>query len=262
MSGVRLGPEDDPVAVIAGMREIGPVLALLGNPNVGKSSLFNRLTGIGVETAHYPGTTQAMNVGDTRAGERRAVIIDLPGTYSLSDQAAESAVTRRALVELLPDAAVVVVDATNLARNLYLLIQTIDLGLPLVVALNLVDEAEHKGFVIDAGVLEARLGVPVLPPPVWAWTPSSTPRSLPPRDVAFPRRSSTTRRSRPFWSRWSLLLPGSQTGRADCRRARLRCCSSRVRRTCSGSRGTWRTWLERLPKRARRVRSRTANRRR
>lgn len=163
MSRVRLVPGDDPVAAVAAMRDVGSVLALLGNPNVGKSSLFNRLTGIGVETAHYPGTTQVMNIGDTRAGERRAVVVDLPGTYSLSDQAAESAVTRRALVELRPDVAVAVVDATNLARNLYLVVQTIDLGLPLVVALNLIDEAEHKGLHISAAVLEARLGVPVLP---------------------------------------------------------------------------------------------------
>ncbi len=163
MSRVRLGPDDDPAVVVAALREDDPVIALLGNPNVGKSSLFNRLTGIGVETAHYPGTTQVMNLGDTRVGERRAVVIDLPGTYSLSDQAAESAVTRRALVELRPDVAVAVVDATNLARNLYLVVQAIDLGLPMVVALNLVDEAERKGLAIDAAVLEARLGVPVLP---------------------------------------------------------------------------------------------------
>ncbi len=163
MSRVRLGPDDDPVAAVGAMRDVGPVMVLLGNPNVGKSSLFNRLTGIGVETAHYPGTTQVMNLGDTRAGDRRAVVVDLPGTYSLSDQAAESTVTRRALVELLPDVAIAVVDATNLARNLYLVVQVIDLGLPLVVALNLIDEAEHKGLAIDTAALEARLGVPVMP---------------------------------------------------------------------------------------------------
>lgn len=162
MSRVRLGPDDDPAVVVSALRGADPVVVLLGNPNVGKSSLFNRLTGIGVETAHYPGTTQVMNIGDTRIGERRAVVIDLPGTYSLSDQAAESTVTRRALVELRPDVAVAVVDATNLARNLYLVTQAIDLGLPLVIALNLIDEAESKGLAIDADGLSARLGVPVL----------------------------------------------------------------------------------------------------
>ncbi|MDO8949736.1 MAG: ferrous iron transport protein B [Actinomycetota bacterium] len=162
MSSVRLGPDDDPVAAVASLRDRGPVVALLGNPNVGKSSLFNRLTGIGVETAHYPGTTQVMNLGDTRIGERGAVIIDLPGTYSLSDQAAESTISRRALVELMPDVVIVVVDATNLDRNLFLTVQAVELGLPLVVALNLVDEAEHKGLSISVATLEEHLGVPVL----------------------------------------------------------------------------------------------------
>lgn len=163
MSRIALGPDDDPVAAIAALRDGAPVIALLGNPNVGKSSLFNRLTGLGVETAHYPGTTVTMNLGETLVASRTAIIVDLPGTYSLSDHAAESTVTRRALVDLRPDVAIVVVDATNLARNLYLVLQVVDLGAPLVVALNLVDEAERHGIDIDAVALAARIGAPVVP---------------------------------------------------------------------------------------------------
>ncbi|PKQ38625.1 MAG: hypothetical protein CVT59_00585 [Actinobacteria bacterium HGW-Actinobacteria-1] len=163
MSRITIGPEDDPVAVLAALRHDAPVIALLGNPNVGKSSLFNRVTGLGVATAHYPGTTVAMNLGETLAGARRAIIVDLPGTYSLSDHAAESTITRRALVDLRPDVVIAVVDATNLARNLYLTLQVVDLGLPLVVGLNLMDEAERAGLDIDSVTLSTRLGAPVVP---------------------------------------------------------------------------------------------------
>ncbi|PKQ23693.1 MAG: ferrous iron transport protein B [Actinobacteria bacterium HGW-Actinobacteria-5] len=163
MSKISISPGDDPAATIAALRDGAPVVALLGNPNVGKSSLFNRVTGLGVETAHYPGTTVSMNLGETLAGSRRAIIVDLPGTYSLSDHAVESTITRRALLDLRPDVAIVVIDATNLARNLYIVLQAIDLGLPLVVGLNLIDEAERDGVVIDAPALAERLGVPVVP---------------------------------------------------------------------------------------------------
>ncbi|TDB39879.1 MAG: ferrous iron transporter B [Actinobacteria bacterium] len=163
VSRITIDRADDPVLAIAALRRGAPVIALLGNPNVGKSSLFNRVTGLGVATAHYPGTTVSMNLGETLADGRRAIILDLPGTYSLSDNAAESAITRRALVDIRPDAVVVVVDATNLARNLYLALQTVDLGLPVVIALNLMDEAERAGLDIDAVALGHRLGTAVVP---------------------------------------------------------------------------------------------------
>lgn len=163
MSKAVVDPGADPAAAVGALRDGAPVVALLGNPNVGKSSLFNRVTGLGVETAHYPGTTAAMNLGETLAGDRRVIVVDLPGTYSLSDHAAESTITRRALVDLRPDVAIAVVDATNLARNLYLALQAIDLGLPLVIGLNLIDEAERAGIVIDADALAEQLGVRVVP---------------------------------------------------------------------------------------------------
>ncbi len=163
MSRIVISPDISPGEALAALREDAPVVALLGNPNVGKSSLFNRLTGLGVETAHYPGTTVSMNLGDTTAGTRRAIIVDLPGTYSLSDHSAESTITRRALVDLRPDVVIAVMDATNLSRNLYLALQAIDLGIPLVVGLNLIDEAERRGLTIDADGLAKRIGAPVVP---------------------------------------------------------------------------------------------------
>ncbi len=162
MTRTHIEAGDDPRAAVARIAGEAPVIALVGNPNVGKSSLFNRMTGLGVQTAHYPGTTVEMNLGETLVGERRCVIVDLPGTYSLSDHAAESAITRRALVELIPDVTVIVLDATNLARNLYLAVQALDLGIPVVVGLNLVDEAERAGLVGDAAALAEQLGVPVV----------------------------------------------------------------------------------------------------
>ena len=114
-------------------------VALVGNPNVGKSSLFHRLTGIGVHVANYPGTTVEIQVGETRYRELRIQVWDLPGCYSLEPLAQDQAVARRALGEWRPDVVVAVLDATNLERNLYLVLQVQELGLPVVVALNFMD---------------------------------------------------------------------------------------------------------------------------
>ena len=137
------------------------VIALAGNPNVGKSSIFNRLTGMGVVTANYPGKTVEVQYGVTRLGDRPIGVIDLPGTYALGGVSEDQWVARQALLDGSPEAVVLVLDATNLARNLYLGLQLLDLGVPLVVALNVVDQAEARGLRVDAARLGEILGCPV-----------------------------------------------------------------------------------------------------
>jgi ferrous iron transport protein B len=138
-------------------------LALAGNPNVGKSSVFNWLTGLGVVTANYPGKTVEVNLGTTRFREQELGIMDLPGTYALGSTSEDQWVARHALLDLRPDAVLVVVDATRLERNLYLSLELLDLGYPLVIALNLVDEAWRQGLRVDHARLARLLGVPVVP---------------------------------------------------------------------------------------------------
>ena len=138
------------------------LIALLGNPNVGKSTLFNVLTGLGVSTAHYPGTTRQIQFADTTYGDSSFTVADLPGTYSLYTDTEESWVSRRALLDVRPDAVVIVVDASNLGRNLNLVLEVLDLGVPCVVAVNLADEALRAGIEVDVQSVSARLGVPVV----------------------------------------------------------------------------------------------------
>ncbi|MDI6637720.1 MAG: ferrous iron transporter B [Bacillota bacterium] len=140
-------------------------ILLMGNPNVGKSVVFSRLTGTQVITSNYPGTTVEFTKGVTRLrGGEKAEVIDAPGTYSLEPtcKAEEVAVS---LLDGLQDGDVVVnvVDATHLERNLHLTLELLERGVPLVVALNLWDEARHEGISIDVRKLEDLLGVPVVP---------------------------------------------------------------------------------------------------
>ena len=138
-------------------------IALAGNPNVGKSSLFNRLTGASAETANYPGKTVAVNSGVTYYLGKRIGVIDLPGTYSLGALSEDQWVARQAVLEPRPDAVVAIADATNLERNLYLTLQYLDLELPLVLAVNLVDEAARSGIEIDTSKLSQAMHLPVVP---------------------------------------------------------------------------------------------------
>lgn len=138
-------------------------IALSGNPNTGKSTIFNRITGFNVITANYPGKTVSLNIGNIKYGNLSIGIIDLPGTYAIGAVSEDQWVARRAVLEGKPDAVIVVVDATNLKRNLYLVLQFIELGLPVIVALNMVDIASKMGMKIDHKYLSLLLGVPVIP---------------------------------------------------------------------------------------------------
>ena len=139
------------------------VVALAGNPNVGKSTLFNRLTGSAVETANYPGMTVGLNVAAATWAGQEVQLIDLPGTYALDPVSEDQWVARHGLLDWQPDVVIAVVDATNLARNLYLVLQIVDLGPRVVIALNLIDEAHRQSLRIDPRALSQALGLPVIP---------------------------------------------------------------------------------------------------
>ncbi len=138
-------------------------IALAGNPNVGKSTLFNVLPGGSVDTANYPGTTLGVTTGTLQKDGRRVRVMDLPGAYARSGSTInDQALGRRHLLDAAPDRVVVVADASNLERNLYLVLEVLDLELPTVVALNLVDQAARNGLVIDDVGLSRSLGAPVV----------------------------------------------------------------------------------------------------
>lgn len=139
-------------------------LALIGNPNCGKTTIFNGLTGSRQKVANYPGVTVERREGRARRpGGREWAVLDLPGTYSLIAHSADERIACEAVLIERPDVVIAVVDATNLARNLYLVLQLLELGAPMVVALNMSDAAEAAGLRIDAAALEEALGVPVVP---------------------------------------------------------------------------------------------------
>lgn len=143
-------------------------VALAGNPNTGKSTLFNALTGLRQHVGNYPGVTVEMKKGTAWLGETEFHIVDLPGTYSLAPRSPDEMISVDLLLghvkgEGQPDVIVSIVDATNLERHLYLTTQLMDLGIPMVVAVNVIDRAEALGYKIDYSQLATRLGVRVVP---------------------------------------------------------------------------------------------------
>jgi ferrous iron transport protein B len=143
-------------------------VALAGNPNTGKSTLFNALTGLRQHVGNYPGVTVEMKKGTALLDETEFHFIDLPGTYSLAPRSPDEMISVDLLLghlprEPRPDVIVSIVDATNLERHLYLTTQLMDLGIPVVVAVNVIDRAWALGFEIDFAQLAARLGVRVVP---------------------------------------------------------------------------------------------------
>lgn len=139
-----------------------PVVALAGNPNTGKSTVFNALTGLRQHTGNWPGKTVQRAEGSFIHKGRRYTLIDLPGTYSLLANSADEEVARDFLCFARPDATIVVVDATCLERNLNLVLQVMEITSRVIVCVNLIDEARRKKIHIDLDKLGRALGVPVV----------------------------------------------------------------------------------------------------
>lgn len=137
-------------------------LALAGNQNCGKTTLFNQLTGSNQHVGNFPGVTVDRKDGQIK-GHPKVTITDLPGIYSLSPYTSEEIVSRRFILEEHPDAIIDIVDATNIERNLYLTLQLMELDRPMVLALNMMDEVTANGGAIDVNLLERMLGIPVVP---------------------------------------------------------------------------------------------------
>jgi ferrous iron transport protein B len=138
-------------------------VAVAGNPNSGKSTLINAIAGSRLQVGNWPGVTVEKKEASFEHSGTRIRLVDLPGTYSLSPYTQEEIVARDYLVHDRPDLIVNVVDATNLERNLYLTVQLLELGIPVVMALNIYDEAESKGYKIDVQRMEKMLGLRVIP---------------------------------------------------------------------------------------------------
>jgi ferrous iron transport protein B len=155
------GCHDVPLDEPDGPPGIGTV-ALAGNPNVGKSSLFNFLTGAHQHVGNWPGKTVERRSGLCRRGAVPVTVIDLPGTYSLASSSPEEVVTESVLTGDEIDGVAVVLDSTNLERNLYLAAQVAELGRPMVLVLNMTDVATADGVEVDEAVLADAFGAPVL----------------------------------------------------------------------------------------------------
>ena len=137
-------------------------VALAGNPNCGKTTLFNALTGATAHVGNWPGVTVDKREGTCKKGSEPFVVVDLPGIYSLSPYTPEEVIARNFILDNKPDCVIDIVDSTNLERNLYLTTQLMEMDVPVVVALNMADELEKNGDKIDAKLLEERLGMPVV----------------------------------------------------------------------------------------------------
>ncbi len=139
-------------------------IALAGNPNAGKSTIFNALTGLHQHTGNWPGKTVEKKEGLIEHDSLKINIVDLPGTYSLTAYSPEEIIARDFIIEQRPDVVINVVDATNLERNLYLTVQILELDVPVVLALNMTDDLHREGAKIDLDQLSQLLGnIPVIP---------------------------------------------------------------------------------------------------
>lgn len=138
-------------------------IALAGNPNAGKTTIFNALTGLRQHTGNWPGKTVEKKEGEIELDGRTINIVDLPGTYSLTAYSPEEIIARDFIIEQRPDAVINVVDATNLERNLYLTVQILELDVPVVLALNMTDDLHRDGARINVDLLSQLLGdIPVV----------------------------------------------------------------------------------------------------
>ena len=137
-------------------------VALAGNPNSGKTTIFNMLTGAHQHVGNYPGVTVEKKQGLCKYKDYEAVVVDLPGTYSLTTYSVEELIARNFIIDERPDVVVDVVDASNIERNLYLATQLIELDVPLVLAFNMSDIAERRGLIFDIEQLSMLLETPIV----------------------------------------------------------------------------------------------------
>ena len=138
------------------------IIALAGNQNCGKTTLFNKLTGSNQHVGNFPGVTVDQKIGEIRYGKGNSVV-DLPGIYSIRPYTAEEIVTRDFVINERPDGIINIVDATNIERNLYLSLQLLELRIPMIIALNMMDEVRNNGGSVDVKLMSLKLGVPVIP---------------------------------------------------------------------------------------------------
>jgi len=139
------------------------VVALAGNPNSGKTTVFNNLTGTHQYVGNWPGVTVEKKEGVCRYRDHRIKVVDLPGVYSLTAYSLDEIIAREFIIEKEPDVVVNIVDASNLERNLYLTVQLLEMGARLIVCLNMMDEADSRGLRIDIDHLSYHLGAPIIP---------------------------------------------------------------------------------------------------
>jgi len=169
----------------------------MGNPNVGKSVVFSRLTGVHVIASNYPGTTVSYTRGFMKMGEKEAEVIDVPGTYTLEPTSEAEEIALKMLDT--GDVVINVIDATNLERNLNLTLQLLEKGTPMVVALNIWDDVGHRGIHIDLSRLEELLGVPIIP------TVAITGQGIKELAESIPRATSPEFPPRSHDERWGVI---------------------------------------------------------
>jgi small GTP-binding protein len=139
------------------------VVALAGNPNSGKTTVFNNLTGARQHVGNWPGVTVEKKEGSCSANGYAISIVDLPGVYSLTAYSPDEVVARNFIIDEKPDVVVDIVDASNLERNLYLAVQIMEMNVPLILAFNMMDEVERKRYTIDINTISKEMGVSVVP---------------------------------------------------------------------------------------------------
>jgi ferrous iron transport protein B len=162
---MNIFPSGDSICIINNERSgvKSPLIALAGHPNVGKSTLFNLLTGLNQHVGNWPGKTVEQKKGTFSFNHKIYCIIDLPGTYSLTAKSAEEVISREFIIQEHPDVVVVLVNAAALELTLYLVAELVVLPVPIIVALNMMDVAQKEGIHIESKVLQAAMGVPVVP---------------------------------------------------------------------------------------------------
>ena len=137
-------------------------IALAGNPNSGKTTLFNSLTGSTAHVGNWPGVTVDKREGNYKKLNELISIVDLPGIYSLSPYTSEEVISRNYILDEKPDCVINIIDATNLERNLYLTTQLLEIDVPVIIALNMIDSVNKNGDKIDAKLLEKKFNIPVV----------------------------------------------------------------------------------------------------